>query len=74
MKIPSSKNVLDKGYTLEHKLVELVCKKLRKEKSAEVIAEELEEETEKIQSICEAAIAYAPEFECDNVYQAWKTK
>ena len=58
----------------EHKLVELVCKKLRKEKSAEVIAEELEEEPEKIQSICEAAVAYAPEFECDKVYQAWKTK
>ena len=58
----------------ECKLVELVCKKLRKGKAADVIAEELEEEPEKIQSICEAAVAYAPEFECDKVYQAWKTK
>ena len=58
----------------ERKLVELVCKKLRKEKSAEVIAEELEEEPEKIQSICEAAVACAPEYECDKVYQAWRTK
>ncbi len=32
------------------------------------------EEPEKIQGICEAAVAHAPEFECDKVYQAWKTK
>ena len=56
----------------ESKLIEQVCKKLRKNKSAAVIAEELEEEQERIESICEAAKAYAPEFDCDKVYQAWK--
>ena len=34
--------------------------------------EKLEEEQERIESICEAAKAYAPEFDCDKVYQAWK--
>ena len=56
----------------ERKLIEQVCKKLKKEKSVEIIAEELEEEAEKIQSICEAAVAYAPEFDCEKVYRAWK--
>lgn len=31
-------------------------------------------EQEKIQSICEAATACAPEFDCEKVYQAWKGK
>ena len=55
-------------------LVDLVCKKLKKEKSVETIAEELEVEQEKIQSICEAATVCAPEFDCEKVYQAWKGK
>lgn len=55
-------------------LVEQICKKLRKEKSVEIIAEELEVEEDKIQSICEAAKVCAPEFDCDKVYQAWKEK
>lgn len=58
----------------ECKLVKQVCKKLRKNKSVAIIAEELEEEQEKIQCICEAARAYSPEFDCDKVYQAWKGK
>ena len=56
----------------ECKLVKQVCKKLRKNKSVAVIAEELEEEQERIESICEAAKAYEPEFDYDKVYQAWK--
>ena len=55
-------------------LVDLVCKKLKKDKSVETIAEELEVEQEKIQSICEAAKACEPEFDCEKVYQAWKGK
>lgn len=55
-------------------LVEQVCKKLKKDKTVETIAEELEVEQEKIQSICEAAKACAPEFDCEKVYQAWKGK
>lgn len=55
-------------------LVEQVCKKLKKEKSVKTIAEELEEDQEKIQSICEAAKDCAPDYEYDKVYQAWKEK
>ena len=55
-------------------LIEQVCKKLKKDKSVETIAEELEVEQEKIQSICEAAKVCAPEFDCEKVYQAWKEK
>lgn len=58
----------------ECKLVKQVCKKLKKNKSVATIAEELEEEQEKIQSICEAAKEYAPEFDCEKVYQTWKEK
>ena len=55
-------------------LVEQVCKKLKKEKQVEIIAEELEVETEKIKSICEAAKACAPEYNYEKVYQVWSEK
>ncbi len=54
------------------KLVELVCKKLRKGKTPEIIAEELEEERDIIQSICDVAVPFAPDYECEEVYNAWK--
>ena len=53
------------------KLTEQVCKKLKKGKSPEVIADELEEEMEQIQNICKAAFLYAPDYDCDKVYDAW---
>ena len=53
------------------KLTEMVCKKLKKGKSPEVIADELEEEMEQIQNICKAAFLYAPDYDCDKVYDAW---
>lgn len=56
----------------KRKLIELVCKKLRKGKSFESIAEELEEEKEIIQNICEAAVLFAPDYECDKVYDVWE--
>jgi len=54
------------------KLLELVCKKLQKGKPQEVIAEELEESPESIRKICQVASAFAPEYERDKVYDAWK--
>ena len=56
------------------KLIEQICKKLRKEKSPELIAEELEEELEEILRICDVANAYAPEYDCDEVYAAWSER
>ncbi len=53
-------------------LVEMVCCKLRKGKSAEQIADELEAELEVIEAICKAAESAAPEYDSGVVYQNWK--
>lgn len=53
----------------EKKLIEQVCKKLRKDKSPELIAEELEEEESVIKEICEKAKKYAPEYDIDKIYE-----
>lgn len=53
----------------EKKLIEMVCKKLRKDKSPELIAEELEEEESVIKEICEKAKKYAPEYDIDKIYE-----
>lgn len=50
-------------------LIEQVCKKIRKNKSLEQIAEELEEELFVIQEICEVAKNYAPEYDEGKIYQ-----
>ena len=44
------------------KLVEQTCRKLRKGKSVEEIAEDLDEDISVIQKICKAADAFAPEY------------
>ncbi|WP_320936039.1 Rpn family recombination-promoting nuclease/putative transposase [Enterocloster lavalensis] len=51
------------------KLIEQVCKKLRKGKNAQEIAEELEEDIELITRICEAARESAPEYDCDEIFE-----
>lgn len=53
-------------------VIELVCRKLRKGKAAEDIAEDLEEDVETIRQICQAASAYAPEYDSYKVYEAVK--
>ena len=53
----------------ELKLITLVCRKLRKGKDTEQIAEELEEEPEYIQRICDAAREFAPAYDEDEVFQ-----
>ena len=57
----------------QKKLVELICKKLKKGKSLDIIAEELEEEKEAVQSIYDAAAACSPEYDCVKVYEIWRT-
>ena len=52
-------------------LVEQVCKKLRKGQDAERIADDLEVALSEIQSICNAALPYAPEYDFESVYRAW---
>ena len=54
------------------KIIEQVCKKIKKGKDAERIAEELEEEYGKISSICDVAVKFAPGYDYSKIYSAWK--
>lgn len=58
--------IRDEGQDL--KLVTLVCRKLRKGKGIETIAEELEEDIAEIQLICEAAEDFSPEYDEKKVF------
>ena len=49
------------------KLVSLVCRKIQKGKTAAVIAEELEEDLELVEHICETAEAFAPDFDARKI-------
>ena len=52
-------------------LVKMICKKLRKGKTVEVIAEEVEEEIDLVQSICNTAEAFAPTYDWEKVFPEW---
>ena len=56
---------------IERKLIELVCKKMRKGKSPEIIAEELEEGPEIVQKIYETASSLAPDYNFDDVCKVY---
>ena len=62
------------GYENGYKrcLIDKICYKLRKGKNAETIAEELDEDFERINAICNIAAEYAPEFNDREVFNdAW---
>ncbi len=52
----------------EQKLIELVCRKVRKGKALPVIAEELEEEISVVSPIYDAVLESAPEYDCGEIY------
>ena len=54
----------------EKTIVDFVCRKLRKGKSAEIIAEELETDMDTILSICKVAADFAPDYDSRQVYEA----
>ena len=54
-----------------YKLVSQVCRKLRKGKEPERIAEELEEEVELIQRICQTAKEFGPGYDEEKVFKAY---
>lgn len=56
------------------KLIEQICRKMAKGKTPDVIADELEEDETVVQGIYEIALAFAPEYDCNAIYEAWKTK
>ena len=56
----------------EQIIVRQICIKLKKGKTPEMIAQELEEDLSPIRSICEAAEEFAPEYDWKAVYEKWK--
>lgn len=66
-------NILEIGLQqgLEQGLVELICKKLRKGKDIQCIAEEVEEPLERVEKICHVAEKYAPEYAFSKVYEEY---
>ena len=52
--------------------IDLICKKLRKGKSAEEIAEILEEEPGETRRICQTAAPFAPEYDSEKVFGAYR--
>ena len=56
----------------ELKLIEIVCKKLKKNKTAEQIADELEEKITDIEKIYAVAEKFAPDYDVNKIYEATK--
>lgn len=56
-----------RGKTLN--LISLVCKKMKKNKPLEVIAEELEEEISTVEPIYNAAREFAPEYDPEKIFE-----
>lgn len=50
-------------------MIQLVCKKLEKHRTPEEISEALEEELADIRAICEAAKDFAPDYDCQRIYE-----
>ena len=51
-------------------LIELICKKLAKGKSVEVIADEVEESADKVQKICDVIGEISQDYDVDKIYEA----
>ncbi len=51
-------------------LIELICKKLAKGKSVEVIADEVEESADRVQEICNVIGEISPDYDVDKIYEA----
>ena len=49
-------------------LIELICKKLKKGKTIDVISREVEEELDNIRPICDVAERYAPDYDVEAIY------
>ena len=54
------------------KLIKLICRKLRKNKSLEIIADELEEDIDIVRHICDAAKIFAPEYDEEEIMKKLK--
>lgn len=54
------------------KLIKLICRKLRKNKSPDIIADELEEDIDTVNHICDAARSFAPEYDENEIMRTLK--
>ena len=61
---------LEKGQTM--KLIELICKKLNKGKTAADISDELEQDFAVIDMICRVAESFGPGYDVEKIYAALK--
>lgn len=61
-------------YCLSGKLNCLTSRKLKKNKSVQNIANELEEDLEKVSRICETVSKYAPEYDCEKIHHEMHAK
>ena len=59
---------------LNQQIIKQVCKKLERSKTAEIIAEELEEDIVLIQEMCDVAMDFGPEYDIEKVYEAWENR
>ncbi|MDO4328956.1 MAG: hypothetical protein Q4C66_06430 [Lachnospiraceae bacterium] len=51
------------------KLILMICKKLRKGKTPETIADDLEEDLSTVSEICQVARNFAPDYNCGSIYE-----
>ncbi len=67
---------IEKGIELgtDKHLIELICKKLKKDKNINIIAEEVEEPIEKVKGICDIAAGFAPDYDVEKIYEAMSSK
>ena len=49
------------------KLIKMICRKLQKNKSPQVIAEELEEHLDAVQRICDVSKDFAPDYDVEGI-------
>ncbi len=54
----------------DHHLVEQICKKLRRGKDVEQIADEVEEDLTRVSGICDVAERFSPDYDPDEVFKA----
>ena len=66
------KTLHDEGYEDGKiaKLIEQICRKLKKNKSPEMIADELEEDLAVVEHICEVAETFAPEYDVEEIIKS----
>ncbi|MGN0512696.1 MAG: hypothetical protein ACI4GD_00360, partial [Lachnospiraceae bacterium] len=51
-------------------VITLIIKKIKKNKSVDTIADELEQDVDYVRSICDIAKKFAPDYNCEEIFDA----